>query len=67
MGFIVVITPYEEELLILVEKIEKGVEHCCSWYRYRDITVLCGQLTNKILEGDINEEDDDRKRYAERG
>ena len=52
------ITPYEEELLILVEKIERGVEHCCSWHRYRDVTVLCGQLSDKILEGDINDDDD---------
>lgn len=57
MGSIIVITPYEEELLILIEKIEKAVEHCCSWHRYRDVTVLCGQLSDKILEGDINDDD----------
>ena len=57
VGSITVITPHEEELLILVEKIEKGVEHCCSWHRYSDITILCGQLSDKILKGDINDDD----------
>ena len=50
------VSPHEEELLVLVERIKKDVECCCSWHRYKDITISCDQLIKKIQTGDINEE-----------
>ena len=44
------ITPHEEELLVLIEKIKNEVKCCCSWHRYRDITIYCDQLIEKIKE-----------------
>lgn len=50
------VSPHEEELLVLVEKIKKDVECCCSWHRYKDITISCDQLIKKIQTGDIDED-----------
>ena len=49
------ITPHEEELLVLIEKIKNEVKCCCSWHRYKDITIYCDQLIEKITVRDINE------------
>ena len=51
------VSPHEEELLVIVEKIKKDVECCCSWHRYKDITISCDQLIKKIQTGDIDNED----------
>jgi len=50
------VTPHEEELLVVVEKIKKEVECCCSWHRYKDITIMCDLLTKKIKAGDTDED-----------
>ncbi len=49
------VTPHEEELLVLVERIKKDVECCCSWHRYKDITISCDKLIKKIQTGDIDD------------
>ena len=51
------VSPHEEELLVIVERIKKDVECCCSWHRYKDITISCDQLIKKIQTGDIDNED----------
>jgi len=50
------VSPHEEELLVIVERIKKDVECCCSWHRYKDITISCDQLIKKIQTGDIDED-----------
>ena len=51
------VSPHEEELLVIVERIKKDVECCCSWHRYKDITISCDLLIKNIQTGDIDNED----------
>ena len=53
------VSPHEEELLVIVEKIKEEVQCCCSWHRYRDVTILCDQLIKKIQTGDFDDENED--------
>ncbi len=52
------VSPHEEELLVLVERIKKEVECCCSWHRYKGVTILCDQLIKKIQTGDFDDENE---------
>ena len=52
------VSPHEEELLVIVEKIKKEVQCCCSWHRYKDVTILCDQLIKKIQTGDFDDENE---------